>query len=83
MTLPPEEPTPPEAIRDLDPSSWNPKEILGDIELVRHIPLRALWLSFAALAIPVSVAMFFPEMASADAGLLIWLTALVPAFLLT
>jgi diguanylate cyclase (GGDEF)-like protein len=83
MTLPPEEPTPPEAIRDLDPSSWNPKEILGDIELVRHIPVRALWLSFAALAIPVSVAMFFPEMASADAGLLIWLTALVPAFLLT
>jgi len=83
MTPSIEEPTPPEAIRDLDPSSWNPREILGDIELVRHIPLRALWLSFAALAVPVSMATFFPELASADAGLLIWLTALVPAFLLT
>jgi len=77
------EPTPPETIRDLDPNSWNPREILGDIELVRHIPLRALWLSFVALAVPVSAAVFFPELAGADAGLLIWLMALIPAFLLT
>lgn len=79
----PDEPAPPETIRDLDPASWNPREILGDIELVRHIPLRALWLSFAALAIPVTAAVFFPVWASADTGLLIWLTALLPAFLLT
>ncbi|MBT8396833.1 MAG: GGDEF domain-containing protein [Gemmatimonadetes bacterium] len=77
------EPFPPESISELDPGSWNPREILGDVELVRHIPLRALWLSFAALSIPVSAAMFFPTWASADAGLLMWLTALVPAFLLT
>ena len=67
----------------MDPASWNPQEILGDVELVRHIPLRALWLSFAALSIPVSAAVFFPSWAGADTGLLIWLTALVPAFLLT
>lgn len=76
-------PSPPESIRELDPSTWNPREILGDVELVRHIPVRALWLSFAALTIPVSIAVFFPAWASADTGLLIWLTALVPAFLLT
>jgi len=75
--------SPPEKIRELDPASWNPREILGDVELVRHIPLRALWLSFGALFIPVSVAVFFPRWASADTGLLVWLTALVPAFLLT
>jgi diguanylate cyclase (GGDEF)-like protein len=73
----------PESIRELDPGSWNPREILGDVELVRHIPLRALWLSFGALAVPVSMAVAFPEWAGADTGLLIWLTALVPAFLLT
>lgn len=67
----------------MDPDSWNPPEILGDIELVRHIPVRALWLSFGALSIPVSAAVFFPTWAGAEAGLLIWLTALVPAFLLT
>jgi diguanylate cyclase (GGDEF)-like protein len=78
-----EEPPPPEAIRDLDPGSWNPREILGDVELVRHIPLKALWFSFAALSIPVSAAVLFPAWASADIGLLVWLTALVPAFLLT
>lgn len=67
----------------MDPSAWNPREILGDVELVRHIPLKALWLSFAALSVPVSMAVFLPTWASADTGLLIWLTALVPAFLLT
>jgi len=75
--------SPPEKVRELDPASWNPREILGDVELVRHIPLQALWLSFAALFIPVAVAVFFPAWASADTGLLVWLTALVPAFLLT
>jgi len=83
MTQPFRQPSPPESIRELDPGSWNPREILGDVELVRHIPLRALWLSFAALAVPVSSALLFPSWAGAETGLLIWLTALVPAFLLT
>ncbi|MFH1763593.1 MAG: GGDEF domain-containing protein [Gemmatimonadota bacterium] len=78
-----ERPSPPETIRELDPALWNPPEILGDVELVRLIPLRALWLSFAALFVPVSAAVSFPEWAGADTGLLIWLTALIPAFLLT
>ena len=83
MTIPFEKSSPPETIRDLDPGSWNPREILGDVELIRHIPLRALWISFAALAVPVTSALFIPEWASEEVGLLIWLTALVPAFLLT
>ncbi len=83
MTPSSDQPSPPETIRELDPGNWNPREILGDVELVRNIPLRALWLSFGALSIPVSLAVFLPGWASADTGLLIWLTALVPAFLLT
>ena len=83
MTRSFEQQSPPESIRELDPGSWNPREILGDVELVRHIPLRALWLSFAALAVPVSSALLFPSWAGEETGLLIWLTALVPAFLLT
>jgi len=78
-----ERPSPPGSIRELDPNAWNPREILGDVELVRHVPLRALWLSFLSLSVPVSLAVLVPEWAGADTGLLIWLTALIPAFLLT
>lgn len=83
MSDPFNKPMAPETIRELDPGSWNPREILGDVELVRHIPLKALWISFAALTVPVSAAVFFPTWTGADTGLLIWLTALFPAFLLT
>jgi len=83
MNYPFEQPAPPESIHELDPSEWNPREILGDVDLVRSIPLRALYLSFAALFVPVSSAVFFPQWSGEDAGLLIWLTALIPAFLLT
>lgn len=78
-----EEPGGPDSIRDLDAASWNPQEILGDFELAHPIPLRALGLSFMALFVPILTAVFFPEFSSGDTGLLIWLTALVPAFLLT
>jgi len=77
------EPAIPEKIRDLDASSWDPVEILGDEELQRPIPLRALVLSFAALLVPILTALVFPSFSSGDTGLLIWLTALIPAFLLT
>ncbi len=83
MTEQAESPTPPESLRDLDASEWNPRQLLGDVELVRPIPLRALLISFAALFIPILTAVFFPEWSSEDTGLLIWMTALVPAFLLT
>ena len=83
MTKGIEQPGGPESIRDLDAASWNPKEILGDVELENPIPLRALLLSFAALFVPILAAVFFPDLAAEDTGLLIWLTALVPAFLLT
>lgn len=45
------------------------------------IPLRALILSFGALAVPV-LATFRFQAAAADYELLLWLLALVPAFLL-
>jgi len=71
-----------ESIRDLDASSWNPVEILGDTDLERPIPLKALLLSFAALFVPILTALVFPGFSGGDTGLLIWLTALIPAFLL-
>lgn len=45
------------------------------------IPIRALILSFGALAVPVAATFWFPE-TSGDYELLLWLLALVPAFLL-
>ncbi|MFO7892320.1 MAG: GGDEF domain-containing protein [Longimicrobiales bacterium] len=46
-----------------------------------EIPLRSLVISFGALAVPVVATFWFPE-SSADYELLLWLLALVPAFLL-
>ncbi len=46
-----------------------------------EIPLRALTLSFGALVVPVMATFWFPE-TSGDYELLLWLLALVPAFLL-
>ena len=83
MTEPRLEQAIPENIRDLDASSWDPVEILGDGDLQRPIPLTALVFSFLALLIPIVTALLFPSFSSGDLGLLIWLTALIPAFLLT
>ena len=47
----------------------------------RRVPLRALLLSLAALAVPVAGALLFPD-GLAEYGALLWLLALVPAFLL-
>lgn len=49
----------------------------------RRVPFSALALSVLALGIPVGMAVAFPDLASEDVGLLVWLTALVPPFLLT
>jgi diguanylate cyclase (GGDEF)-like protein len=83
MIEPKREPPGLESIRDLDASSWNPVEILGDADLQRPIPLKVLLLSFGALLIPILTALLLPDFSGEDAGLLIWLTALIPAFLLT
>jgi diguanylate cyclase (GGDEF)-like protein len=71
------------SLHDLDASAWNPVEILGDAHFTRPIPLRALLLSFAALFVPIFTALAFPDFSGGDTGLLIWLTALIPGFLLT
>lgn len=46
-----------------------------------EIPLRSLVISFGALAVPVVSTFWFPE-SSSNYELLLWLLALVPAFLL-
>ncbi len=48
----------------------------------RPVPLRALVLSVGALAVPVVAVLAFPDWTQGDQGVLVWLTALVPAFLL-
>ncbi len=46
-----------------------------------EIPLRSLVISFGALVVPVVATFWFPE-SSSDYEVLLWLLALVPAFLL-
>ena len=48
-----------------------------------RVPARALVLSVLALAVPVLGMVVFPGLVVEDAGILLWLTALVPPFLLT
>lgn len=49
----------------------------------RRVPNSALILSLVALAVPIVSALALPSLASDEYGLLVWLLALVPAFLLT
>ena len=49
----------------------------------QQVPPRALAISLAALAIPVATVFWLPDWTSNGLGMLIWLTALIPAFLLS
>jgi diguanylate cyclase (GGDEF)-like protein len=49
----------------------------------QRVPPRALAISIAALAIPVVTVFWLPDWTSSGLGMLIWLTALIPAFLLS
>ena len=49
----------------------------------RAVPARALALSLAALALPAVATAFMPSWLEREGALLIWLPAIVPAFLLT
>ena len=46
------------------------------------VPLRALAISVVAFAVPALSSVLAPEWTTGDDGVLVWLTALVPAFLL-
>ena len=48
----------------------------------RVVPLRALAISLLAFAVPVSAVLSFPDVTNAGFGTLVWLPALIPAFLL-
>ncbi len=47
----------------------------------KPVPLRALAISVAALAVPTLSSLLAPEWMTGDDGVLVWVTALVPAFL--
>ena len=46
------------------------------------IPLGALGVSLGALVVPVAAAFYAPRWTNSGAGMLVWLTALVPVFIL-
>lgn len=48
----------------------------------RSVPLRALLLSLASLAVPVVGQLVFPGLVRDEFGIVVWASALVPAFLL-
>ena len=59
-----------------------PRRASGGVEpAARAVPPRALAISLAALAVSVAGAVFFREAVS-EYGFLVWLLALIPAFLL-
>ena len=52
-------------------------------EARREVPVRALILSILALLVPIATVVLVPESGREAAGLLVWVTALIPAFLLS
>ena len=56
---------------------------MGRFQRQPSVPPRALAISVAALVIPVATVYSFPDWTSSGGGMLIWLTALIPAFLLS
>lgn len=48
-----------------------------------RVPPQALLLSLLSLWVPVASSSFFPEWTNEDVGLLVWLLALIPPFLLS
>ncbi len=56
---------------------------LHPLSPTRSVPLRALFISLAALAVPVLVSSLVPTWLARDRILLVWIPAFVPAFLLS
>jgi len=59
------------------------EERATEVEKSQGVPARALLFSILALAVPVLALVFWPDQVSQDFGLLVWLMALIPPFLLT
>jgi diguanylate cyclase (GGDEF)-like protein len=53
-----------------------------DLSRQRRVPLSALVLSLASLAVPVTANFLLPGLMQEEYGVLVWATVLVPAFLL-
>ena len=49
----------------------------------RAVPARALALSVVALLVPLASVAFVPDVAAEEFGLLVWISALIPGFLLS
>lgn len=61
----------------------DPVAILAVEREVSPVPLRALGLSLLALAAPVLGSFLAPDWMTEESGVLLWLSALIPPFLLT
>ncbi len=65
-----------------DPAPWPaPPEALATETPHKPLPPEALAISAFALAVPALSSFLAPEWMTAVTGMLVWLTALVPAFL--
>jgi diguanylate cyclase (GGDEF)-like protein len=63
-------------------SQWSSADLTSEIEYTGGVPAFALAVSLAAFAVPVAVDIWFPDWTANGLGMLIWLSALIPAFLL-
>ena len=70
-------------VQDVTPTTPLPARPEGPVTGFAHkpLPFQALVITVAALAVPALSSFFAPEWMTGDARALIWLTALVPAFL--
>ena len=66
-----------------DPGRPDAQTVTGAGGAKAHVPLRALLISVAALTIPLVATTLTPELVDQQYALIIWLPALLPAFLLT
>ncbi|TVP76032.1 MAG: diguanylate cyclase [Gemmatimonadales bacterium] len=73
----------PASIRATPDGTKMAKGLEGKTREGRPVPLKALGLSLLALTAPVVGALAAPEWMEQESGVLLWLTALIPPFLLT
>ena len=69
-------------VTDLSDKLQSPGRPHGAGEPARRLPPKVLVFSIGALAVPVVASVWAPELMGQDAGVLIWMAALLPAFLL-
>ncbi len=69
-------------VTDLSDGMRSPVRPHGGSDPAHRLPLKVLLFSVGALAVPVVASVWVPELMGQDVGVLVWMAALLPAFLL-